>query len=88
MMEDNLKEEMAGMAMGNGQIAGGGINKNGTPYNAGGNPIDKFGEPPVHGKTNILKRNVNLLNRPSLLPNTKAKKPLRNILGDQPIGRV
>ena len=84
-MEDNLKEMMAA---GGGGIAGIGVNQDGSPYNAGGDPTDKFGEPPVFGKTNVLKRNVSLLNRSSLLPNSKKKKPLRNILDPMtPIGR-
>lgn len=91
MMEDNLKEMMG---VGGGGIAGIGVNQDGSPYNAGGDPTNKFGEPPgVLAKfgrnTNVLKRNVSLLNRPSLLPNTKKTKPLRNILDpNTPIGRV
>lgn len=80
-MEDNLKE-----MMGVSSSAGLGVNQDGTPYNAGGNPTDKFGEPPVFRNTNILKRNVKLVN--SLLPNTskKKKKPLRGILGMKTMG--
>jgi hypothetical protein len=91
MMEDNLKEMTAA---GTGGIAAIGINRKGSSYNAGGDPADTYGEPPgVLAKfgrnTNVLKRNVSLLNRPSLLPNSKKAKPLRNILDpNTPIGRV
>lgn len=85
MMEDNLKEMMSA---GGGGIAGIGVNKDGSPYNAGGDPADRYGEPPRYGMTNVLKRNVSLLNRSTLLPNSKKKKPLRNILDPMtPIGR-
>ena len=80
-MEEHLKEQIAN-AVGGGGVAGIGVNQDGTPYNAGGNPANKFGEPPVFGKINLLKRT-------SLLPNTKKAKPLRNILDPNiPIGRV
>lgn len=80
-MEEKFLKEM--MGVGGGGIAAIGVNQDGSPYNAGGNPIDKFGEPPVKlDKTNLLKR-------PSLLPNASKKKPLRNILDPMiPIGRV
>lgn len=85
-MEDDLKEMVSA---GGGGIAAIGINRNGTSYNAGGDPADTYGEPPKFGTTNVLKRNVGLLNRPSLLPNSKKKKPLRNILDPMtPIGRA
>lgn len=88
MMEDNLKEMMAA---GGGGIAGIGVNQDGSPYNAGGDPTDKFGEPPgipaKRGRfTNILKRNQSLVR---LSPNSKKGKPLRNILDPMtPIGRT
>lgn len=88
-MEENLEEEMGGMAMGNGGIAGAGVNQDGSAYNAGGNPTNKFGEPPGFAKSNLLRRKISLLNRPNLMPNTKKGKPLRNILDpDTPIGRA
>jgi hypothetical protein len=73
MENDILKEQIAN-AVGGGGVAAIGVNQDGTPYNAGGNPSNKFGEPPV------FRKGISLLKRPSLLPNASKKKPLRNIL--------
>lgn len=72
-MENNILKEQIANAVGGGGIAAVGVNQDGSPYNAGGNPSNKFGEPPKFGKISLLKR-------PSLLPNAKKNKPLRNIL--------
>jgi hypothetical protein len=72
-MENNILKEQIANAVGGGGIAAIGVNQDGTPYNAGGNTLNKFGEPAKFGKISLLKR-------PSLLPNTKKNKPLRNIL--------
>lgn len=83
MEEKNLKEMMG--VGGGGGIAAIGVNQDGSAYNAGGNPANKFGEPP--GIPSLPK--VNLLKRKTLLPNGKGGKPLRNILDPSiPIGRV
>lgn len=80
MEDNNLKEDIANAA-GGGGVAAIGVNQDGTPYNAA-TATSNFGEPPAFAKISLLKR-------PSLLPNAKKKKPLRNILDPMiPIGRA
>jgi hypothetical protein len=55
-MEKNIIKEQIANAVGGGGIAAIGVNQDGTPYNAGGDPINKFGEPPVFSRTKLLKR--------------------------------